>query len=221
MSRLSLGVSLSSRVDRVPIAAGCGLATVDVMSDDSAPNNGTPTKIGIVGDGPGGLSAALFLSKAGHDVVVFGRDATAMNYAYLYNYLGLPEVDGKEFQRVAKDQVRSHGANLVEATVTAVEQTGAGFHLVVEGLDPIDVDYLVLTEGKTAPLADSLGVGAGSALTRDGATEIDRLYVVGRTARPTRSQAIISAGDGAAAALDILAEITGSDVQDWDTPPKS
>ncbi len=65
------------------------------------------------------------------------------------------------------------------------------------------------------------GVGSGSALTRDGATEIDRLYVVGRTARPTRSQAIISAGDGAAAALDILADIKGSDVQDWDTPPKS
>jgi thioredoxin reductase len=191
------------------------------MSDDSASPSDTPRKIGIVGDGPGGLSAALFLAKAGHEVVVFGRDATAMNYAYLYNYLGLPEIDGKEFQRVARDQAASHGANLVDATVTAVERSGRGFHLVVEGLDPLDVDYLVLTEGKTAPLADALGVGSGSALTRDGATEIDRLYVVGRTARPTRSQAIISAGDGAAAALDILADIKGSDVQDWDTPPKS
>ena len=46
------------------------------------------------------------------------------------------------------------------------------------------------------------------------------VYVIGRSARPTRSQAIISAGDGAAAALDILSIIEGADVQDWDTPPK-
>jgi hypothetical protein len=35
-----------------------------------------------------------------------------------------------------------------------------------------------------------------------------------------RSQAIISAGAGAVAAVDILAREEGKDVQDWDTPPK-
>ena len=49
---------------------------------------------------------------------------------------------------------------------------------------------------------------------------IDRVYVVGRAVRPARSQAIISAGAGAVAALDILAREEGKDVQDWDTPPK-
>lgn len=180
------------------------------------------TRIGIVGDGPGGLSAALFLAKAGHQVLVYGRDATAMNYAYLYNYLGLPEIAGTEFQRIAKEQVRAHGASLVDATVTSVQRTDPGFRLVADAGEPVEVDYLILTEGKAAPLAESLGVtDPGTTLTRDGHTGIDRLYVVGRTARPTRSQAIISAGDGAAAALDILAEIAGSDVQDWDSPPKS
>lgn len=187
------------------------------MSDEST----TTARIGIVGDGPGGLSAALFLAKAGHHVTVFGRDATAMNHAYLYNYLGIAEIAGSEFQRIAREQVQTQGATIVDTTVTAVEQAGRGFRLELETGDPVEVDYLVLTEGKTAPLAESLGVGAGAALTRDGGTEIDRLYVVGRTARPTRSQAIISAGDGAAAALDILADVTGADVQDWDTPPKS
>ena len=73
------------------------------MADDAA----TPATIGIVGDGPGGLSAALFLAKAGHDVTVYGRDATAMNYAYLYNYLGFPEISGTEFQRAAWQALRS------------------------------------------------------------------------------------------------------------------
>lgn len=31
-------------------------------------------RINIVGDGPGGLSAALFLTKNGHEVTVFGQD---------------------------------------------------------------------------------------------------------------------------------------------------
>ncbi len=45
------------------------------------------------------------------------------------------------------------------------------------------------------------------------------MYVIGRSARPERSQAIISAGDGAAA-LDILSAVEGADVQDWGSPPK-
>lgn len=174
-----------------------------------------------MGDGPGGLSAALFLAKAGHDVVVYGRDATAMNHAYLYNYLGIPEISGTEFQRIAKEQVGTQGARLIDATVASVERTDAGFRLTTDAGVSADVEFLILTEGKQAPLAESLGVADPNDLGRDGRSNVDRLYVVGRTARPSRSQAIISAGEGAAAALDILAELKGSDVQDWDTPPKS
>ncbi len=63
--------------------------------------------IAIVGDGPGGLSAALFLAKAGQTVTVFGTDETARHYAYLHNYLGIAEISGSDFQRVARDQVTS------------------------------------------------------------------------------------------------------------------
>ena len=47
------------------------------------------------------------------------------------------------------------------------------------------------------------------------------MYVVGRSARPGRSQAIISAGDGAAAAIDILSRERSESFVDWDEPPKS
>jgi thioredoxin reductase len=46
---------------------------------------------------------------------------------------------------------------------------------------------------------------------------MDRVYAVGRSARPERSQAIISAGAGATAALDILAREAGKNVTDWDS----
>ena len=49
-------------------------------------------RVNIVGDGPGGLSAALFLAKNGHEVVVYGQDKTAMHYAELHNYLGIDRI---------------------------------------------------------------------------------------------------------------------------------
>ena len=76
------------------------------------------------------------------------------------------------------------------------------------------------------PIAQSLGIQVAAGeddvvpVDQNGRTSIENIYVIGRSARPTRSQAIISAGDGAAAALDILSKIEGRDVQDWDSPPK-
>lgn len=178
--------------------------------------------IAIVGDGPGGLSAALFLAKNGHEVTVFGMDQTAMNYAYLHNYLGIPEIAGTEFQNIAKEQVQSFGADLVDEEVTSVS-VGDGFE-VTTASETTTADYLVLTEGKKPELALSLGLDTDDSgaivVDRDYRSSRERVYVVGRSARPERSQAIISAGAGATAALDILAAEAGSNVQDWDTPPK-
>lgn len=178
--------------------------------------------VNIVGDGPGGLSAALFLAKNGHEVKVFGQDQTAMNHAYLYNYLGIPEIDGAEFQGIARQQVQRQGASLIDEKVTSLE-TGETF-TVTSDSGQHESDYLILTEGKRPELARSLGVDEDEtgAIVTDGnyMSSIDKVYVVGRSARPSRSQAIISAGAGAVAAVDILAREAGEDVQDWDTPPK-
>ena len=80
----------------------------------------------------------------------------------------------------------------------------------------------MLSEGKGAPLAKSLGLATnergGIVVDGDMRTKLDGVYVIGRSARPGRSQAIISAGDGAAAALDILSREAGDNVCDWDTP---
>lgn len=179
-------------------------------------------KVNIVGDGPGGLSAALFLAKNGQEVTVYGQDKTAMNHAYLYNYLGIPEISGTDFQQTARKQVTEIGARLVDDEVTAVA-AGGGF-TVTTGSGEDTSDYLILTEGKNPELARSLGIDQDEAgaivVDADYMSSIDRLYVLGRAVRPTRSQAIISAGAGAVAALDILAREGDGDVQDWDTPPK-
>ncbi len=181
------------------------------------------TRIIIVGVGPGGLSAALFLAKNGHETTVLGTDQTAMHYAYLYNYLGFPEIAGTELQARARAQVESHGAVIRKAKVESIA-ANERFEVTVDGGETLESEYLILTEGKNPVLAKTLELATDDSgaivVDRDYRSSRDRVYVVGRSARPERSQAIISAGAGATAALDILALEAGKSVQDWDTPPK-
>ncbi len=180
--------------------------------------------IAIVGDGPGGLSAALFLAKNGHEAVVYGDDKTAMHFALLKNYLGVPEVPGSEFQDTALAQVEEAGAQIRRARVSRITPGDIGYSIEADDGSTMDAEYLILSEGRTAPLAEALGLATdpdgGIAVDAEFRSSLPRLYVLGRSTRPKRSQAIISAGAGATAALDILADLAGEDVQDWDSPPK-
>lgn len=180
--------------------------------------------VAIIGDGPGGLSAALFLAKSGLDVVVYGEDKTAMHWALLKNYPGVEEITGTEFQKVARKQAAGFGARLENRLVEAVASEGGAFSLTLAGGDRATARYLILSEGKSPRLAQQLGVrfdGPAAVTDRNGQTSLPGVYAVGRLARPARSQAIISAGDGAVVALDILSKEKGKDVVDWDSPPKS
>lgn len=182
------------------------------------------TAITIVGDGPGGLSAALFLAKAGNEVTVFGQDETPMHHAQLYNYLGIAEISGSDFQRAARQQVANLGATIVDAEVETIEAGEGSFTANPASGDPVDSEYLILAGGKASQrLAGDLGLDVEDGrVTVDDEyrTTIDRIYALGRLVRPDRSQAIISAGAGAVAALDILSREAGKDVHDWDTPPE-
>lgn len=179
----------------------------------------------VIGDGPGGLSAALFLAKNQLEVVVFGQDKTAMHYAQLKNYLGIPDIHGSEFQRIARQQVTSFGAKLREERVEAIAADGDGWRVTLENGEQVTARYVVLSEGKGPRLARQLGLAFdeanGIATDRNARSIREGVYIVGRSARPGRSQAIISAGDGAAAAIDILSRVKGESFVDWDEPPKS
>ena len=178
----------------------------------------------VVGDGPGGLSAALFLAKNKLSVVVFGQDKTAMHYAQLRNYLGFPDIAGAEFQAIARKQVETMGAALRDARVETAAGTDGRWAITLDGGEQVTSRYLILSEGKAPRLAKQLGLvfdeQAGIETDRNARTPIG-VYVVGRSARPGRSQAVISAGDGAAAAIDILSREKGENIVDWDEPPKA
>ncbi|MFD1600737.1 NAD(P)/FAD-dependent oxidoreductase [Halobellus rarus] len=180
------------------------------------------TRVAIVGGGPAGLSAALFAAKNGLEAVVFDTDGTWMHKAHLFNYPGVGSLDGSAFMQTARQQADDFGAERhQDAEVTDVESTDDGFAVTAEG-EEHEADYLVLATGASRDLAESLGCAFSDDDTVDVdvsmETSVENAYATGGMVRAEEWQAVISAGDGAAAALNILSKEKGEHYHDFDTP---
>lgn len=178
--------------------------------------------VAVVGGGPAGLSAALFTAKNGLETVVFDTDETWMSLAHLFNYLGIRSISGNEFMTIARGQVEDRGATIHQGEeVTNVEQNGDGFTVTTEDGE-YDANYVVLATGRGRELAESLGceftdeevVDVGVTME----TSIEDVYATGAMSRTEEWEAIISAGDGGAAALNILSKEKGEPFHDFDKP---
>ncbi len=180
--------------------------------------------VGVVGGGPAGLSAALFTQKNDLETVVFDTGKTWMNQAHLFNYPGIGSMDGSNYIDQLKSQVDLFGVELrSDAKVSSVEQQDEGFSLVTDD-ESVTTRYVVLATGSDRTLAEQAECkfdGEQVEVNLSMKTSIDRLYATGAMVRDQEWQAIISAGDGAVAALDILSEEKGSNFHDFDTPEQA
>ncbi|WP_262176738.1 FAD-dependent oxidoreductase [Haloarcula laminariae] len=178
------------------------------------------TDVVVVGGGPAGLSAALFTEKNGLDTVVYDTDETWMHKAHLFNYLGIDSMDGSEFVEASREQVEGFGVDLAESEVTGVEQGADGFTVTTED-DEVSATYLVLATGADRSLAEALGCEFDGDLVDVNLsmeTSVEDAYATGAMVRDQEWQAVISAGDGGAAALDILSKEEGEHFHDFDVP---
>ena len=177
--------------------------------------------VAIVGGGPAGLSAALFAQKNGLETAVFDTDQTWMHKAHLFNYPGVGSIDGTDYMEVLRTQVDDFGVERHQgAEVTAVESTDDGFTVTAD--EEYEANYVILATGAKRDLAEDLGC----AFTDEGAVDVDvttetsveDAYATGAMVRAEEWQAVIAAGDGAAAALNILTKEKGEHFHDFDVP---
>jgi thioredoxin reductase len=179
------------------------------------------TDVAIVGGGPAGLSAGLFTAKNGLETVVFDTDGTWMHSAHLFNYLGIESLDGSAFMERAREQVDGFGVERHEAEVTDLEAADGEFVVSTDDGDH-RAAYLVLATGADRDLAEDLGCEFDDdgtvSVNLSMETSVDDAYATGAMVRDQEWQAIISAGDGGAAALDILSKEEGEHFHDFDTP---
>ncbi|WP_138005037.1 NAD(P)/FAD-dependent oxidoreductase [Halalkalirubrum salinum] len=179
------------------------------------------TTVAVVGGGPAGLSAALFAQKNGLDTVVFDTDSTWMHKAHLFNYLGIGSVDGSAFLETARAQVDSFGVDRRQGSeVTTVSEAEDGFVIETDD-ESVEAAYVVLATGANRDLAESLGCAFDGDLVDVDVTmetSVENAYATGAMVRAEEWQAVISAGDGAAAALNILSNEKGEHYHDFDVP---
>ena len=178
--------------------------------------------VAVVGGGPAGLSTALFTEKNGLDTAVFDTDGTWMHKAHLFNYPGVGSQDGSAFMETLRTQADGFGVDRHQgAEVTAVAADGDGFTVTTDEGDH-GADYLVLATGANRDLAEALDCE----FTDEDVVDVDvtmetsvaDAYATGAMVRAEEWQAVISAGDGAAAALNILTKEKGEHFHDFDTP---
>lgn len=79
----------------------------------------------IIGRGPAGSSAALYMARAGLSVLMLGRDAGALERAHVIeNYYGLPQpVSGMELHEIGIRQAERFGAVVRHEEVISVEKS--------------------------------------------------------------------------------------------------
>lgn len=145
-----------------------------------------------------------------------------MHKAYLYNYPGVKEIAGTEFIEKGREQVENFGGDLrVGEEVEAVEQSGDEF-IVRTDDGEYETTYVVFATGTETDLPEQLGCD----LTENGLVDVDlnmrtsveNAFAIGSMIRDEKWEAVISAGDGGAAALQILSDEAGEPVHDFDTP---
>lgn len=177
----------------------------------------------VAGGGAAGLSAALFLARAGVSVAVFDDEGSSLRrVSVVRNYLGFPDgVGGAELLDRGEQQASSFGAKIFDRPIDLVEREGDGFN-VTSGGDRHRCGYLIVASNKRTDLATAVGLALGGFGGRfveadeNGVTALDRFYAAGRiTGRP--SQAIVSAGHGACVAIAIVQRIRGGYYVDHDT----
>ena len=174
----------------------------------------------IVGGGPAGLSAALFTAKNGLDTAVYDTDETWMHKAHLFNYLGIDSMDGSEFVESSREQVAEFGVDIHETEVSGVSHDDGTFTVATEDGEA-SAPYLVLATGADRSLAEELGCAFDGDVVDVNVsmeTSVDDAYATGGMVLDQEWQAIISAGDGGASALDILSKEEGEHFHDFDTP---
>jgi thioredoxin reductase (NADPH) len=92
----------------------------------------------IIGSGPAGLTAGIYLMRAGIDAILIEKAAlggTPMNYDHVENYPGFPDgISSKELMRKMADQSRRFGLSLKEfAEVEEIAHQGDRFTIKAGG----------------------------------------------------------------------------------------
>lgn len=185
--------------------------------------------VAIVGAGPAGASAATFTARAGLKTLLVDADQSMTRRAWVPNHLGFPQgISGPELVDLGKEHATRAGAELVTAKVTSVGREGGGFKLQTEDGRAFEARQVILCTGPLCDLARQAGAEVveakeprmkeAVAVDATGQTRVPGLWAAG-TCAGTSVHTIITAGDGARVAINLISAVKGARHVDHEVMP--
>jgi thioredoxin reductase len=189
--------------------------------------------VAIVGGGPAGASAATFTARAGLQTVLIDADAGMTRRAMVNNHLGFAEgVTGPDLVDNGKLQAARAGANVVQGKVVDLQHTAAGdegFSIRTEAGESYEARQVILTLGANPELARQAGITTKPGteprikeivdVDAEGRTSLAGVWAAG-TAAGVSVHTIVTAGDGARVAINLISGTKGERHVDHDMMPK-
>jgi len=179
----------------------------------------------VIGGGPAGGSAALFTSKAGKKTLVIDNNKSVTKRAWLDNHYGVDGISGPDLVEVGRKQTEKFGAEWTLDEVVDIQIENGQKTVVTEGGQSFQAQHIIVATGMSVALAEKVGLTVvpgtepriKSILQVDnqGKTNIAGIWAAG-TVAGVSMHTIITAGDGAKVAINIISEMNGERYVDHD-----
>lgn len=103
----------------------------------------------VIGAGPGGMSAAIYLKRAGIDVTLIEKmvpGGEILKTNKIENYLGFDSIDGGELALRMSSQVKDLGVEIIRDDITDISYDNT---FIVTGLkNKYQADYVIIATGR-------------------------------------------------------------------------
>ncbi|WP_409343120.1 FAD-dependent oxidoreductase [Paenibacillus sp. MBLB4367] len=180
--------------------------------------------IAIIGAGPAGSSAAIFTAKAGKKTLVIDNDKSVTKRAWVENHYGVKEISGPDLVAIGREQATKFGAEYVEDKATGIAKGDNGFTVSTEN-GSYEAKHVIIATGMLVDLAEASGVEVipgteprvAKILKADatGQTNVSGIWAAG-TCAGVSMHTIVTAGDGAKVAINVISELNGARYVDHD-----
>jgi thioredoxin reductase (NADPH) len=140
----------------------------------------------IIGRGPAGYSAGIYLARAGRKVLIIGKWNKIWDKSVkINNYFGVGETNGLELMEAAEAQVKGFGAKIIDSLVTKVE-SGDNFKVfadkIYEGKNLLIATGAPIQKKVIPNESDFIGRGVSYCVPCDGFFfKNKKVFVIGNT----------------------------------------
>ncbi|WP_338471107.1 FAD-dependent oxidoreductase [Niallia sp. XMNu-256] len=179
----------------------------------------------VIGGGPAGGSAAIYTAKAGKKTLLLDSNKSMTARALMLNHYGVEEITGPDMLEVGKKSAEKFGAEIKEETVANITGEAGNFTVETESGATYQAAHVILATGALASLAEKVGLETKDhreprmktaiVTNAEGETNKKGIWATGVVAGVS-AHTIVTAGDGARVAINVLSEINGERYVDHD-----